>query len=138
MLGRDRCDLGLNAFPRAVLEQIGVGVRRHAGYLLSIAAARGFVGGAHQRNVADDGNEFIADVPVHDDIGVEGRCPVFQIGRAVPALTGGPDADEGGMKNGVVRSHVVGHEVMDEAGVKRPQFVHGGGRLMITHSRLHL
>src|SRR6267142_5867941 len=45
MLGRDRRDLGLNAFPRAILEQVGVGIGGHAGYFISIAAARAFVGG---------------------------------------------------------------------------------------------
>src|SRR3954469_15408170 len=41
------------------------------------------------------------------------------------------------MKNGVVRSHVVGHEIMDETGVQRTQFVHRLGRLMTARSKLH-
>src|ERR1019366_7121395 len=49
MLGRHRRDLSLDALPRAVFEQIGVGVRGHAGHFRAIAAARALVGGAHQR-----------------------------------------------------------------------------------------
>jgi hypothetical protein len=58
-------------------KQIGVGVRGHAGTSFPSRRRVAFVGGAHQRNVSDDGNEFIADVPVDDDLGIEGRRPVL-------------------------------------------------------------
>jgi hypothetical protein len=86
VLGRNRRELGLDAFPRAVLEQIGIGVHRHARHLLSVAAAGVLVGGANQRNIADDGDEFVADIPVNDNLGIERGCPVLQIARAIPAL----------------------------------------------------
>jgi hypothetical protein len=103
VFGSNRRELSLDALPRAVLEQIGIGVHGHAGHFLSVAAARVLVGGTHQRNVADDGDEFVADIPVNDDFGIEGGRPIFQIGCAIPPLAGGPDVDEGGMKDGVVR-----------------------------------
>ncbi|MGZ5897569.1 MAG: hypothetical protein ACXWJ6_15100 [Xanthobacteraceae bacterium] len=131
VFGGNRSELGLNTLPRLVLEQIRIRVHCHAGDLLPIAAAGLLVGGAHKRNVADDGDEFVADIPVNDDLGIEGRCPIFQIGRPVLALARGPDIDKAGMKNGVVQGRVVGHKVMDEARVQRAQLVHRLGGLMI-------
>src|SRR3982074_2075150 len=137
VFGSNRCELGLDALPRATLEQIGIGVHCHAGHFLSVAAARVLVGGAHQRNVADNRDEFVADIPVNDDFGIEGGRPILQIGRAIPPLAGRPDVDEGGMKDGVVRGHVVCHKVMDKARIQRAQFVHRLGRLVMTLGRLH-
>src|SRR6266850_1680542 len=102
VFGGNRSELGLNTLPRPVLEQIRVGVHCHAGDFFPIAAAGVLVGGAHKCNVADDGDEFVADIPVNDDLRIEGSCPILQIGCAVPALARGPDTDEAGMKNGVV------------------------------------
>ena len=89
------------------------------------------------RDIADNRNEFVADVPIHDHLGIERGRPIFQIRRAIPALAGGPDIDETGVKNGVVRGHIVGHKIVDEARVQRAQFVHRLGRWMITLGKLH-
>ena len=73
VLGSNRGEVSLNAFPGSMLIHIGVGVVRHAGGFHAIVALRVLVGGAHQRHRPMDRDEFVAGVPVNDNFGIEQR-----------------------------------------------------------------
>ena len=103
----------------------------HAGLVVTWMADDVLVGRAHERDIADDGDEFVTDIPIDDDIQidddirVEPHCPLPQIRGAVDPHAVALNADEPGMQDRVMRGHVVCHEVVDETGIQDPQIING-------------
>jgi hypothetical protein len=119
---RHRCELRQNAQPGVCGANIGVCVAGHSQGFDTLPYPNPPVGCTYQCGVAMDIDVLIPHVPVGNNIWIEAAGPVLQVRGTVNVVARTVDRTKARVQYGVMRGHVVGNKVVDEALVEGAQF----------------